>query len=59
MKRTLATLIFLMPLISAYAYDNCDSLRQNNRAYQECVNNAYGPNARPSEPGYLKYYRSN
>lgn len=59
MKRTLATLIFLMPLISAYAYDNCDSLRQNNPAYQECVNNAYGPNARPSEPSYLKYYRSN
>lgn len=59
MKRTLATLICLTPLVSAFAYDNCDSLRQNNRAYQECVNNAYGPNARPSEPSYLKYYRSN
>ncbi len=30
----------------AMAYDNCDSLRYNDRAYQACVNNAYGGNSR-------------
>lgn len=59
MKLTATALVFLAATINAHAYDNCDSLRQNNRAYQECVNNAYGGNARPSEPSYLKYYRSN
>lgn len=59
MKPFITPLICLLIASSAQAYDNCDSLRQNNRAYQECVNNAYGGNARPSEPSYLKYYRSN
>jgi len=58
-KLQLIVLALVGPLFATgvRAYDNCDTLRYNNRAYQECVNNAYGANARPSEPSYMKYYR--
>lgn len=41
----------LLAVTGVQAYDNCDSLRANDRAYRECVNNAYGANPGSSSPG--------